>query len=187
MLPLVPYAGMLRPTLILMAIILMILILRITRTANWYRKLLISTFLIYLVCLIYATFLSRSVSDTLSYRLSLLGAAWDSFSLEGGLSQVLPLLIQGDFSGISLTSQRSLEGILINILIFVPLGYLLPAVFPKLRWHHVICISFAATVSIEVVQLFTKLGMFDLDDVLNNVIGTVVGVGIYGRQHRHWR
>ncbi len=42
-----------------------------------------------------------------------------------------------------------------------------------------LCISFAATVSIEVVQLFTKLGMFDLDDILNNVIGTTAGVVLY--------
>ena len=54
---------MLRPVLILLAILLMILILNITRTANWHRKLLISTFLVYVILLIYATFLSRSVSD----------------------------------------------------------------------------------------------------------------------------
>ncbi len=179
MLPIIPYTGMLRPALILLAIILMILILNLTRTAKWHKKLLVVTFFVYLILLIYATFLSRSVSNTLSYRLSLLGAARDSFSLEGGLSQVLPRLIQGDFSGISLTSPRSLEGILINILIFIPLGYLLPIVFPKHRWHHVICIGFATTVSIEVVQLFTKLGMFDLDDILNNVIGTIVGVTVH--------
>ncbi len=72
-----------------------------------------------------------------------------------------------------------MEGILINILIFIPLGYLLPAVFPQIRWGHVICIGFAVTVSIETVQLFTKLGMFDLDDILNNVIGTVAGVVLH--------
>ncbi len=99
MLPIIPYAGMLRPALILLAIFLMIFILNLTRTAQWHRKLLIVTFLVYLILLIYATFLSRSVSETFSYRLSLLGAARDSFSLEGGLSQVLPRLIQGDSAG----------------------------------------------------------------------------------------
>lgn len=176
MLPQIPYAGMLRPGLITSAIVIMIIVLNATKNRPWHKKLLIATFLLYLLLLVYATFLSRTVSDALSYRLSLLKAARESFSLEGGLSQILPRLIKGDFSGISLTNLRSLEGIFINILIFIPMGYLIPSIFHRIRWYHVICIAALSTVFIEVVQLITRLGMFDLDDILNNAVGTVVGM-----------
>lgn len=74
------------------------------------------------------------------------------------------------------------QGIVINILIFVPLGYLLPLIWKWVdRWWKVIIMGFAVSLGIELLQLVTKLGMYDIDDLINNTIGSVIGWGCYLR------
>lgn len=60
----------------------------------------------------------------------------------------------------------------LNILLFVPLGFLLGD-------KKGILIGFLLSTIIELVQLIFRLGFCELDDVLNNAIGTVVGVGLF--------
>lgn len=42
-----------------------------------------------------------------------------------------------------------------------------------------VLIGFFFSVLMETLQLVTHLGWFDLDDLLNNTIGCMVGVGFY--------
>ena len=60
---------------------------------------------------------------------------------------------------------------LLNILMFVPLGFLLPVVFPKkcASWPRVLLFSFCTTFATELVQLFTKRGT-DMNPAMN-IIG----------------
>lgn len=60
----------------------------------------------------------------------------------------------------------------LNILLFVPLGFLLGD-------KKGILFGFLLSVTIELVQLIFRLGFCEMDDVLNNTIGTVVGVGLF--------
>ena len=89
-----------------------------------YRKLLFAACTAYLLFLIYATFLSRSVAQTYSYRLELMGSARQAFSVKGGLWS----LIRGDFTAIRLDDPQSLEAIAVNLLLMVPVGYLFPMI-----------------------------------------------------------
>lgn len=72
------------------------------------------------------------------------------------------------------------RNLILNILMFVPFGFLLPCMFRKCQkpW-----ITFAAgagfTLLIEAVQLVFRLGIFEVDDILNNFLGAVIGYGIY--------
>lgn len=59
--------------------------------------------------------------------------------------------------------------ILRNILLFVPLGLLIGG------WRGII-IGFCLSCGIEAVQYCFRLGYCELDDVLNNTIGTGIGV-----------
>lgn len=72
--------------------------------------------------------------------------------------------------------------ILDNILVFVPFGMLFPNLLNKNQKHKLI-ISAAAgmtfSVMIESVQYVFSLGCTELDDVINNTIGAVVGCGIF--------
>lgn len=61
-----------------------------------------------------------------------------------------------------------------NIALFIPLGIFLPIMFKKLKWWQVISIGFGATCIIEIVQpVFGRTG--DIDDIITNTIGTVIG------------
>ena len=59
----------------------------------------------------------------------------------------------------------------LNILLFLPLGFLIGG------WKGVL-IGFFLSCGIEVTQYVCRLGYCEVDDVLNNTIGTGVGVGV---------
>lgn len=64
-----------------------------------------------------------------------------------------------------------------NIVMFVPYGILLAASFQKLRWWAVDLIGLGTTVTIELVQPFLERSC-DLDDIIANTLGAVIGCGI---------
>ena len=67
-----------------------------------------------------------------------------------------------------------------NIIAFVPMGFLLPIISNKGKNIYFITI-FATIFSliIEVIQLITVLGAFDIDDILLNTIGAIIGFTLY--------
>lgn len=77
-------------------------------------------------------------------------------------------------------SVTSWKNIILNFLLFVPLGILIPMVTTKCKtfWKTVLTAILLST-SIETIQLLTGLGIFELDDILGNTIGTMIGYGIY--------
>ncbi len=67
-----------------------------------------------------------------------------------------------------------------NIVGFMPLGFLLPFAFPKMRGIILITLtSFTATLLVETCQLVSRTGSFDVDDLLLNTIGGVLGYFVY--------
>ena len=68
----------------------------------------------------------------------------------------------------------------LNVLLFVPLGYLVPGVTAQIdRWWKVLLFGFAASLAIEATQLITHLGWFDTSDLLHNSFGALIGYGLY--------
>ena len=64
----------------------------------------------------------------------------------------------------------------LNIFLFVPLGFVCPLIsktFERLR--NTVLIGFGVSLTIEIVQLFTLLRATDIDDLLTNVMGTIIG------------
>ena len=76
-------------------------------------------------------------------------------------------------------SIREWRNIILNILMFVPLGFMIPLLFKKCkRWYITYLIGFGATLFIEILQLISKRGIFELDDIINNTLGCIIGYGI---------
>ena len=77
-------------------------------------------------------------------------------------------------------SVQDWRNLMLNIAMFVPLGFLVPAGIRKMRkfWKTALC-GLGLTIVIELTQQLTKRGMFEWDDVLNNTIGTMIGYGIF--------
>ena len=87
------------------------------------------------------------------------------------------------FFTIWLDDPEMLEAIVINLLLMVPVGYLLPMVAAvrskAVRCWQIIISGFMLSVLIEVIQLVTRLGMLDVDDVVFNTTGTAIGYALY--------
>ncbi|GAA0071271.1 hypothetical protein UT300003_27950 [Clostridium sardiniense] len=77
-----------------------------------------------------------------------------------------------------------LVNVLGNILLFTPLGFLLPIVNPNINnIKHIFKISLIATISIELIQFITSLSggfrVTDIDDVILNILGGLFGFLIF--------
>lgn len=67
-----------------------------------------------------------------------------------------------------------------NIMAFMPLGFFVPVVFEKIKKiKHTIFIGTSLSTCIEMAQIITRVGTFDVDDIILNTIGTLIGYRIY--------
>ena len=63
-----------------------------------------------------------------------------------------------------------------NVAAFIPFGFFLPCLFDKQRKFFVFIASVVGTVSaVELTQLFTLRGSCDVDDLILNLIGSLMG------------
>ena len=69
-----------------------------------------------------------------------------------------------------------------NVLVFVPCGILVPKIWIKMRSliRTVLCAMFFSLL-IELIQLIFKLGLFEFDDLVHNVLGAILGYRIWKR------
>lgn len=72
------------------------------------------------------------------------------------------------------------RNIILNILLFVPMGFLIPLLNKKLRKPYItIGIGFLISLLIEIIQAIAHIGICELDDIFNNTIGTVIGYCLF--------
>ena len=73
--------------------------------------------------------------------------------------------------------------IILNYILFVPLGFLLYLCFGEKRNHsgvwintvQVVLTGFLLSASIESIQLIFRIGLFEFDDMIGNTIGCLIG------------
>ena len=124
---------------------------------------------VYVAAVIYLAFISREPMPIHHYSINPFGAARRGLEFGGGL-------ISGLLHGtVKITNWAELRNIILNILLFIPFGYLLPVHLPRLRWWQVILLGLAFSLTIELLQLITKLGYADVDDLINNTLGAAIG------------
>ena len=143
--------------------------------------------ILYILIILYETLFSRSITRHVKYQLSLF---WS-------YRQSLSFCSDCGWPGLYIADSALFKQIILNILLYIPLGYLLPTAVPRLRklpgaplrWRvlnalknfpwMVIVIGAVLSVGIEVTQLFFRLGLFELDDIFNNTVGCLLGVILY--------
>lgn len=76
--------------------------------------------------------------------------------------------------------------ILLNIILFIPFGFLLTTylyLHKKQRihtiWRPILISGFLFSLSIEIFQFITGRGYTEVDDIINNTLGAMVGYWIY--------
>ena len=120
---------------------------------RWKRLILWMLFVGYLAVLAYATVL-RGGGDFGRTNLHLFMAwreAWNNFSV------------------------RNWGNVLLNIALFIPMGILVPLVFPKCRGLWMVLVAVGSTLLVECTQLFVGFSVFDVDDLFTNALGGLMG------------
>ena len=71
-----------------------------------------------------------------------------------------------------------------NVVVFMPIGMFLPSLFYRCKnFHFTTILSLEISLCVEVIQLITKVGSFDVDDLLLNTFGGICGYIIYMIYH----
>ncbi|MCX4315960.1 MAG: VanZ family protein [Lachnospiraceae bacterium] len=135
---------------------------------RWIVWILRGAFLLYLFCLMYLMFLS------------------ERYGRAGGLGMYRYNLVPfQEIKRYFLHRDRlSFETFFINIygnvLAFMPFGFLLPVISRKdRRFWSIFLLSVALTLTLETTQLILQVGCFDVDDMILNTAGGVLGYWIY--------
>lgn len=142
---------------------------------------------VYALANLYETILFRGVMPQPIAMLQPLWSYRESLALTGGVAGTFKGLLTGT-GGVVVTNPRLLEEIILNILLYIPLGYLLPFTWPSLAgrkrpvpllmWR-VVLIGFVCSAVTEVSQLVFRIGLFEFDDMMNNTLGCALGCLIY--------
>ena len=78
-----------------------------------------------------------------------------------------------------------------NVVGFIPFGLILPIISREARGFFFITFSgFTLSLCVETVQLVTKLGCFDVDDLVMNTLGAAIGYLLFAVSHllyRNWK
>jgi VanZ family protein len=88
------------------------------------------------------------------------------------------------FSAAKIQSARSVADLLVNILLFLPLGAALASLWPR-RWLAAAVAGVAFSAAIELTQLFVPGRYASPWDMLTNAVGTSVGIVLF-RTARSW-
>ena len=63
-----------------------------------------------------------------------------------------------------------------NVLAFMPFGFFMPILRLRLRkWYCMLGMTFLLSLMIEITQLLTRVGSFDVDDLILNTSGGILG------------
>ena len=83
------------------------------------------------------------------------------------------------FDGFSIRHRSYAREILLNILLYIPLGIILAAIFRKHPFLWPLSIGLLLSILTETVQYFTRRGVTELDDVFDNTFGLLIGIALY--------
>ena len=62
-----------------------------------------------------------------------------------------------------------------NVVLLVPIGFLIPFVYQNMTWKKSLTLAVAAGLAIEGMQVVFRVGIFDIDDLILNGLGVMIG------------
>jgi glycopeptide antibiotics resistance protein len=66
-----------------------------------------------------------------------------------------------------------------NVVIFMPLGFLAALLYRSISWKGILGVSAGISLLIEVLQLVLSSSTFDVDDIILNALGGLLGYALY--------
>lgn len=68
---------------------------------------------------------------------------------------------------------------IMNVVVFVPVGLLAGVAFRRITWKKILMVGLCLSLGIEFLQLVCKKGFSELDDVMHNTVGCLMGFVIW--------
>lgn len=150
------------------------------------KILLIVMFAVYLLLVGYVAFFSRDAAEDYRVHADLYHDLADSIQIDFGLLGLIAAIFRDGFreamSHVTIQHTENIAQVYMNICMFIPMGYLLPYIFDWFRrrpLRRTVFVCFLASLAVENIQLVTKLGFYDIDDLFSNTIGGYFGVLLY--------
>ncbi len=130
-----------------------------------YIKVIFAVLLIaYLLLLAYLTLLSKYYGREVEHR---------SINL-------IPFRTIVDFLTSGYDMRPIITNLVGNIAAFMPMGFLFPIVFKQLdRLQKIVFVALLSSLTIEVAQYILRVGASDIDDLILNVLGAIVGYWVF--------
>jgi glycopeptide antibiotics resistance protein len=66
-----------------------------------------------------------------------------------------------------------------NVALFVPLGFLVPFVYRKMTWQKSLVLAVAVGLTMEGMEGVFRVGIVDVDDVMLNALGVMIGYQVF--------
>ncbi len=150
------------------------------------QHLLVFGVALYLLLFAWLVFFSRASSGSYTVHVAPLEDLKNAFSTPTGFSGWFRTLftegVPSAFSQISIVRPEDISQFWLNMILFVPVGYLLPYTFHWFRARvRVRPVLFCLMLSflVENLQLITRRGMYDFDDIISNTLGGWIGQLLY--------
>ncbi len=67
----------------------------------------------------------------------------------------------------------------LNVILFIPVGLLLGFGFREMTWKTVLLSGLSLSLLMELLQFIFKRGLCEIDDVIHNLLGCIVGFALY--------
>ena len=67
---------------------------------------------------------------------------------------------------------------IMNVVVFVPIGLLAGLASRSMNWIKALSLGLCISIPIEVLQFSFEKGFAELDDVMHNTLGCVIGYGV---------
>ena len=119
------------------------------------------------------TLIGRTVSEEIKAHFDLFWSYREAFSWTA--------------EGLEVSKPTMLVQIILNVLLYIPLGYLLSFIWGERfydagRWRglwRTVQVGFLCSLLTELTQLVFRLGLFEFDDMLHNTLGAALGYILY--------
>lgn len=131
-------------------------------------------FIVYTIVLIKVAFVNQSLEMV---KENIMGLSLNRLTTNLQDANFIPFKTIGVYTNMYFKPAMKFLGL--GIAWFIPLGYFIPALTSARNFKRVLITGLLIIISIEVLQLVLALGVFDIDDIILNACGLILGYMVY--------
>ena len=146
------------------------------------QLVLYAVFLLYVAAFLMIVFFSRTTTEDYQVHVAPFQDLYNAVETDRGLVDIIETIFKEGFveglSHVEVIRPQDIAQVYLNVMLFVPMGYLLPYVFAWFRAKariRPVAACFLLSLVTENMQLIFRRGFYDLDDLLSNTLGGFIG------------